>query len=266
MDIAQPEYVFHRAEDQRELERLRAIEEVFDPSSRRRLLATGLTAGWSCLEVGPGAGSILNWMSDMVGPSGRVCAVDLSTKFLMAPQPKHVEIRQGDVRSAPWPGSSFDLVHARYVLIHLPDYEAALSKMLACLKPGGWLVLEEPDFSASRGITGDAAQLKTVNRVNQAIKVMYDKLGMDYSLGLKLPMLLQRRGVNELVVENDVPLSAGGSGMATIMKLSTVQLREKYLATGVVTEQELDRYCDFAGDPRAWAIYYATVAVSGRKL
>ena len=106
--------------------------------------------------------------------------------------------------------------------------------------------------SSARGITGDTIELGAVNRVNQAIKVMYDKLGMDYAVGLKLPTLLQRRGVNGLIVENDVPLSAGGSGMATIMKMSAVQLREKYLATGVVTEQDLDRYCRFVDDPQTW--------------
>ena len=50
------EYGFRRVEDQRELERLRLIEQVFDPASRRRLLDTGLRAGWCCPEVGPGAG------------------------------------------------------------------------------------------------------------------------------------------------------------------------------------------------------------------
>jgi len=263
--MAQPEYVFHRVEDQRELERLRAIEQVFDPASRRRLLAAGLHSGWTCLEVGPGAGSVLSWMSEVVGPTGRVEAVDLSTKFLPGDLPLNVTVRQDDIRTVPLSDSSFDLVHARYVLIHMADSEAALSRMLACLKPGGWLVLEEPDFSASRGVTGEAAQVGAVNRVNQAIKVMYERLGMDYSLGLTLPALLQRRGVSGLIVENDAPLSAGGSGMATIMKMSAVQLREKYLATGVVTEQDLNRYCRFAEDPHAWAIYYATVAVSGRK-
>jgi ubiquinone/menaquinone biosynthesis C-methylase UbiE len=138
MDIAQPEYVFHQGEDQLELERLRAIEQVFDPSSRRRLLATGLKAGWSCLEVGPGAGSILDWLSDVVGRSGGLCAVDLSTKFIPMRRPAHVIVQQGDVRTMLLLDSSFDLIHARYVLIHLPDYAAALSKMLACLKPGGW--------------------------------------------------------------------------------------------------------------------------------
>ncbi len=242
------------------------IERELDPASRRRLQATGLTAGWSCLEVGPGAGSLLDWMSEVVGPSGRVCAVELATKFLSAPRPDHVEIRQGDIRTAPLADSSFDLVHARYVLIHLPDYEVALSRMLTCLKPGGWLVLEEPDFSASRGVAGSAGDLESVGRVNLAIKTMYDKLGMDYALGLKLPALLQGRGVNGMIVENEAPLSAGGSGMATIMRLSAVQLRDKYLATGLVTTPDLESYCRFAEDPRSWAIYYATVAVTGRKI
>ena len=153
-DMAQAEYVFHRAEDRQELDRLRTIEREFDPASRQRLLAAGLRAGRRCLEVGAGAGSILAWMSEIVGPSGLVCAVDLSTKFLARQWPAHVDLQQADIRTAPLEQESFDLVHARYVLIHLPDFEAALARLLACLKPGGSLVIEEPDFSASRGITG----------------------------------------------------------------------------------------------------------------
>ena len=34
------------------------------------------------------------------------------------------------------------------------DYEAVSTKMVDSLKPGGWLVQEETDFSASRSITG----------------------------------------------------------------------------------------------------------------
>jgi ubiquinone/menaquinone biosynthesis C-methylase UbiE len=263
--MGQPEYVFHQVEDQRELQRLRAIEQVFDPASRRRLLATGLKAGWSCLEVGPGAGSILRWLSEVVGPTGRVEAVDLSTKFLVGELPTNVTVRKGDIRSIPLSDSGFDLVHARYVLIHVPDYEAVLARILSCVKPGGWLVLEEPDFSGSRGITGEASQLAAVQRVNLAIKVMYDSLKMDYQLGLKLPSLLQQRGLSRLTVEHEAPLTSGRSGMATIMGMSALQLREKYLSTGVVTQQDLDLYCRFAEDQESWAIYHAAVAVSGQK-
>jgi hypothetical protein len=52
--------------------------------------------------------------------------------------------------------------------------------------------------------------------------------------------------------------------MATVMKMSAEQLREKYLATGVVGQSDLDRYCRFADEPNSWAIYYATIAVSGQ--
>jgi hypothetical protein len=151
-------------------------------------------------------------------------------------------------------------------LIHLPDYEVALTMMLDSLKPGGWLVLEEPDFSASRGITGGEQELASLRKVNQAIEQMYATLRMDNALGLKLPALMQRRGLQHLTVENDAPFCAGGSGMATVMKMSAEQLREKYLATGVVGQSDLERYCRFADDSNSWAIYYATIAVSGRKV
>jgi hypothetical protein len=129
-------------------------------------------------------------------------------------------------------------------LIHLADYEVALTKMLDYLKPGGWLVLEESDFSASRGIAGEEDDLASVQKVNQAIEQMYAILRMDYALGLKLPALLQQRGLKDLTVENEAPLCAGGSGMATVMKMSAEQLREKYLVTGVVEPVDLEPIAD----------------------
>ena len=119
--MAQPDYVFTTADDRVELTRLQASEQEVDPASRRRLYATGLTTGWRCLEVGPGAGSMMQWMGEKVGASGQVVALDLSTKFLPARRPEQVEVQQGDIRTAALPQGAFDLVHARYALIHLPD-------------------------------------------------------------------------------------------------------------------------------------------------
>lgn len=263
--MTQPDYVFTAADDRLELARLQAIEAEFDLAGRRRLYATGLTAGWRCLEVGPGAGSLMQWMGEKVGPSGHVVALDLTTKFLPDRRPEHVEIHQGDIRTASLPQGSFDLVHARYVLIHLPDYEVALSRMLAALKPGGWIILEEPDFSASRGIAGEAAQLAAMQHINQAIHRMYESRGMDDALGLKLLPFLQMRGLCELAMEYEAPVSAGGSGLAKMMAMSAQQLQEKYLATGIVTEADLQCYGRMAEDPRSRAVYYATAAVTGRK-
>ena len=44
--------------------------------------------------------------------------------------------------------------------------------MLNSLKPGGWLVVEEPNFSASRDITGGEQELASLRKVDQAIEQM----------------------------------------------------------------------------------------------
>ncbi|MGF1479699.1 MAG: class I SAM-dependent methyltransferase [Cyanophyceae cyanobacterium] len=258
------QYIFTDAQQVSELERLQAIEQVFDPASRQRINATGISVEWQCLEVGAGAGSITRWLAAVVG-GGQVVAVDLDTRFLTNLQLPNVEILQADIRQASLENNTFDLVHARYVLIHISDFQVALSRMIDLLKPGGWLVVEEPDFSAARAIAGDEAACQSVNRVNQAILQMFASRGMDYALGVHLPSHLQKLGLQQLTVENDTPLSPGGSGVATVMKLSTVQLAEKYLATGEVTPEDIKRYCQFADDQNTWAIYYATVGVIAQK-
>ena len=94
---------------------------------------------------------------------------------------------------------------------------------------------------------------------------MFTNQGKDYALGIKLPSLLQQIGFENLQIENDVPISAGNSDVATMMKLSARQLTEQYLATGKATQTDIDRYCEFAEDPTAWAIYLATVGAIAQK-
>ena len=259
-------YVFADSQHAKELERLRVIEKVCDPASRRRILATGLTVGWHCLEVGAGAGSMIKWLANAVGKSGKVTAVDIDTRFLANAELPNVEVIKADIRHISLEDSSFDLIHARYVLIHIADFQVALSKMLDLLKPGGWLVVEEPDFSAARAIAGNEAECQSVNKVNQSIFRMFADRGLDYSLGIKLPSSFQKLGLQQLIVENDVPLSVGGSGVAAVMKLSAMQLADKYVATGEVTHEDIQRYCQFAENPSSWAVYQATVGVAGRKI
>ena len=63
------------------------------------------------------------------------------------------------------------------------------------------------------------------------------------------------------MIKNDAPLLNGNTGVVNIMKMSTQQLREKYLATDEVTEADIDAYCQFADDVNCWDIYCATIGV-----
>ncbi|WP_299490775.1 methyltransferase domain-containing protein [Acaryochloris sp. IP29b_bin.137] len=259
------QYIFTETQYVQELERLQVIEKIFDPTSHQRLKSTGINTNWRCLEVGAGAGSITQWMADIVGEKGQVVAVDLDTRFVANLEASNVEVVEGDIQHLPLDKQSFDLVHARYVLIHNPDVHKVLSKLLELVKPGGWIVLEEPDFAAARALAGEDFACQAVNNVNRAIEQMFTARGMDYGLGAKLPALLQSYGLQSFAVEVDTHLSQGGSGIATMMNMSTRQLAEKYLATGAVTQADIDHYGRFAEDSNSWAIYYATVGVIAQK-
>jgi hypothetical protein len=50
-----------------------------------------------------------------------------------------------------------------------------------------------------------------------------------------------------------------------MMALSTCQLCDKYVATGLATERDIELYRAFAAEKDCWATYHATVRASGRK-
>ncbi len=262
-DMLKTDYVFQATEEARELQRLQMLERIFDAGTQRRMLATGLTTGWHCLEIGAGAGSIVRWLEQRVGPSGKVVALDTNPRFLRGSSTSTIDILQGDICDTDLPLAMFDLVHARYVMIHIADYQKAFERMLRCVKPGGWVVIEEPDFEAARAVTAADDARASFARVSAAIERMFTSLGMDHALGAKLPAIFQRQDLSHLRVEHEGHLSPGGGAIAQLMKLSAEQLREKYVATGLVTEADIEQYCRLADDPDSWAIYYATVAVTG---
>ena len=205
----------------------------------------------------------MGWMSEKVGETGQVTAIDRDTRFIKDCQLNNVEVIEADILQIAL-DKSFDLVHVRHVLVHLEN-QALLSKILTLLKPGGLLVIEEADFSANRFITGTPTQQRSVDNINKAMQQMFTNQGKDYALGIKLPSLLQQIGFCNLQIENDVPISVGNSDVATMMKLSARQLTEQYLATGKATQTDIDLYCEFAEDPTAWAIYLATVGAIAQK-
>ena len=128
-------------------QRLRGIEATWDPGTIRHLETLGVSEGWQCLEVGGGGGLIAEWLSQRVGPSGHVLATDINTRFLEALHAPNLEVRRHDILADELPEGAFDLVHVRAVLMHMSEPAATVRRMVAALKPGGWLLAEEVDFS-----------------------------------------------------------------------------------------------------------------------
>ena len=129
-----------------ERERLSILEHLFDDITQDSLTQLVVREGWWCCEIGAGGGSITRWLSQVVGPKGRVVAVDLDTRFLTDIDQANVEVIKADFLSNAPIGDSFDLVCSRAVLGHLSDPERAVRRMVQLVKPNGWVFTIDADL------------------------------------------------------------------------------------------------------------------------
>ncbi len=127
----------------------------------RRPLATaldrlGLREGWRCADVGAGGGDVTVALARIVGRDGRVYAVDsdpsrrdeVAEAAAEAAQAQVVAITQaGEELRLPEP---VDLAFCRFLLLHVHDPARVLGRMSAAVRPGGWVVAQEPITSAGR--------------------------------------------------------------------------------------------------------------------
>jgi len=252
------QYIFDKNAEDRELGRLRMIEAAVDADTIGLLNETGVAAGWSCLELGAGAGSIVEWMGAQVGSRGTVLALDKKTAYLRRFSSVPYRVIEGDFLTIPI-ASTMDLLHARYVLIHNKQDEAMLRKIRTIVKPGSYVVLEEPDFTSAQFLNfyGDAAH----KRVNEAICRMFTKAGLDPAYGIGLPRKAAAAGLNIVRTKAVLHLCAGNAPIANVMAESALALRKEYTGTGIATDQDIDRYVAYAHDPQYWSVYYSTVSV-----
>jgi SAM-dependent methyltransferase len=86
--MTQSKYVFADNSEERERERLRQFEAWGDRYTTHRLESIGIPAGWRCLDVGAGSGSVATLLAHRVGPSGTVVAADIDLRFLTNLPPK----------------------------------------------------------------------------------------------------------------------------------------------------------------------------------
>ena len=222
-------YVFDNAAPQA-ASRLAVLAEVFDPGTIRHLAARGVGAGWRCLEIGGGLGSITRWLSTQVGAQGSVLTTDIDTRHLQAMRMASVDVREHDILVDSLPEGSFDLAYARLVLEHLVDPDAAIARMIAALKPGGWLLVEDFEILPDDAISKTAAVMRQVTAA----------AGVHHRLGRSLGRRLRGHGLADVDTEGRVFVWRGGSRGAALARLNVEQLRPAILASGQLTVDELE--------------------------
>lgn len=223
-------------------ERFDAFTALFDPTTFRHIEGLGIGPGWRCWEVGAGGPSVASWLAGKVGPAGRVVATDIDTSRLTAAGRPPVEIRVHDVGAEEPPGEGFDLVHARLVLVHVPDRERALRNMVKALRPGGRLLIEDADPALQPLTCPDeyGPEQRLANRLRQGFRKLLADRGADLSYGRRLPRLLREAGLRGVEADAYFPVA---SPACTALEAATVrQIRGRLVAAGLATDAEIDEH------------------------
>jgi len=218
--------------------RFAALSAMFDAGTVRHLASRGVNRGWHCLEVGGGGGSIAAWLADRVGPSGRVLVTDIDPRHLAALNLPNVDVRRHNILTDSLPAASFDLIHVRLVLVHLPEWRQVLTRLLAALKPGGWLVDEEFDSeSMPADPTIGAGEVLLPTHI--AVGCLMADRGFDRRYGRRLYARLRQTGFVDVQAEGSVFMVQGGSPGTALVRANYEQLRATLVEKGYVNDDQI---------------------------
>jgi SAM-dependent methyltransferase len=180
----------------------------------RRPLATALDrlrldAGWRCVDVGAGGGDVSVALAEMVGRDGRVYAVDSDphardeVAHAAAAHAQVIALTQaGEDLSLP---EQVDLAFCRFLLLHVHDPIVVVRQMASVVKPGAWVVVQEPITSAGR--------------IDGLPMSMPDARHPD--IGALLPALVRQAGLEVIDAWAEAPAGVGPGPVAQYLESLT---------------------------------------------
>ncbi len=241
-------------------EQHRCLAAAYDAPTTDHLAAAGVGPGWHCLEVGAGGGSVARWRAATVAPTGRVLATDINPRHLQdAPG---LTVLRHDVVRDPLPQRRFDLIHARLVLLHLPDRLAVLDKLVRALKPGGRLQLDEFDISYGPPLAGPDPGL--YERFLAAKTELMRVAGARGTWGREVGRAMTAAGLVAVEQRPHVRVWDRDADGLRLLVHHTRHLRDRFVAVGF-GDDDLARVRDVMAHPEFRACSCVFYTVQGRR-
>ncbi len=245
--MGESEYLLSNAEPETG-DRFGGLEQTFDDVSIANLDRLGVAAGARCLEVGAGSGSIARWFAERVGPTGRVLATDLDTRWFRHDGSPQLEARELDLVGDPIPDGPWDVIHERLVLQHIPARLDVLDRLVAALAPGGWILVEDFDTAEVRTADREGPHHDLIASVARAFNGLLRSRGGVSEFAAGALRQLRAHGLAETGARGYVAIDSGGTGFAQVMRANARQVRDGLVAAGVPAG-DIDRYIEVLADP-----------------
>ncbi|KAJ6614866.1 S-adenosyl-L-methionine-dependent methyltransferase [Mycena sp. CBHHK59/15] len=213
-------YTLKTAQERAENERLNEVHLAFREYLENKICLAPVynTSPTRILELGCGSGA---WAMDAAidFPNAQVVAVDLSL-LPEGPLPNNMEFKVVNLTKAlPFEEQTFDIIHARMVLIHVSRFELSrIATDCRLVKPGGWLVVE--DFDISRMLSGGPVVSQVIG---SWIRILQAR-GADAELGKKMEPIIQSSGMFSEIntTKIAIPICNNGSAPKNLTRLGLV--------------------------------------------
>lgn len=252
-----------------ELERLKLQSQVWEPAGRRLLEDIGDRRGYRALDVGCGVMGWLRLLSDWVGPAGEVLGTDIDDAMLAEAKQYVADQGLGNVRlvnddlfATRLEPESFDLVHARYEITPLGRGHEQLETYIRLVRPGGTVVLEDPDVASWHFNPPAPALEKLIALIVEAFR----RTGGDWDAGRTHLDLFRSSGIEPNVRAEIVALPPGHPYLRLPLQFATA-LEARLLS--LVAPADLERMRGDAEaeltEPGRWGTTFTLIQSWGRR-
>jgi ubiquinone/menaquinone biosynthesis C-methylase UbiE len=235
-------HVYTLGTNSAEQDRLRQQDADLRGQSLTLLSHVELEPGQRAIDLGCGPQGILDLLADRVGPGGHVVGLDaipdhvaLARAFVDQHALTNVHIVEGDARRTGLPAESFDLAHARRMLVNIPRPAEVVAEMVRLVRPGGWLACMEPDV-----IAVCHPQHSAWDRLCEVFFAVFHQDGADPRIGRSVAQMYRDAGLVDVGVQVQADAYPLGHPRRTVLLQHVKSLTRKILDRGLLDERELD--------------------------
>lgn len=252
---------------------LEILDYCFNKTTKAFLQKAGLKQGMSVLELGCGSGKMSCWIAKEIGNQGSLLAVDNDQNLLKvaAEQAKaqhlsNIEYKCFDVNKLDELNQQFDLIYCRFVLHHMLEPRAVITKFYHRLKPNGIYAGEEGIVSNgfaypySLGFGNERFDIKDHHE-------NFEGKQRDGNFGIKLYYTMHHRGFKDLKISLVAPVLQT-KAEKQLLRSGFIEFKKTFIkecGSEAEWQKKLDALDQTIADDSAIVAFYQSVQVSGRK-